>query len=569
MVCAPLEEIFLGLSDENPSIFAIIFLEVIEMYTPLYSNFAESFHLNFYKPETGLISPPTVTYALNTDYQTVLTSPTPPQSVFIHIDADLLTYTLHNEPVAPLAEVMPLLRGQAIPIIHISDEAAIEPFSKWANENNLGDVTLCVPYEQRPLLKKLRSLLPLSRGMLDCRGISLPEYPAAIAGDCQRSDATMILVSEVLPRKSMKDLQKRFVQVWTETEDLVSAICSGTCGIITKQPALLYDLYAKFPANSITRPVPLYAHKCYHVTEEYPENSIAGAVAAARLGYDADEIDIKLTKDDVLIVHHDGNTKNLFIEDLTIRESNWSELQPIRRKLFPDYGLDRFEDLMTTMAAYPDTPVLIEIKSLAGSYGVEETVRQMKEVLARPDAQQNCTCIMGPRPPHLSYVHEQLPYLPLAHCVGYMEEAPTDDINENNQRVYRFAEETKGANAGYNPYHIQCGADFVWACHLRGITVFPWTWAFKPWEIDGESICTSFISGFDGLTSDWINKLGDQPIDLIATAPDSAQLVYRDGNYKPCENLQWLQLDANTALPFCECTLPNHTTYCLIGITTY
>ena len=539
------------------------------MYTTLYSSFADSFRINFYRPKTGLINPPTVTYALETDYQTVLSCSAPPQSVFIRIDADLLTYSLHNEPVAPLTEVMSALHKRAIPIIYFTDEAAIEPFAKWANQNNLGDVTLCVPYEQRSLLKKLRSLLPLSRGMLDCRGFELPEYPAAIAGDCQCSDATMILVSEVLPRKTIKDLQKRFVQIWTQTEDLAAAICSGTCGIITKQPASLYDLYSKFPANSITRPVPLYAHKCYHVTEEYPENSIAGAVAAARLGYDADEIDIKLTKDDVLIVHHDGNTNNLFTEDLPIRESDWSALQLLRRKLFPDYGLDQFDDLMTAMADYPDTPVLIEIKSIAGSYGVEETVRQMKEVLTRPNVQKNCTCIMGPRPPHLSYVHKQLPYLPLAHCVGYMEEAPTDDMNENNQRVYRFAEETQGANAGYNPYHIQCGADFAWSCHLRGITVFPWTWAFKPWETECEPICTSFISGFDGLTSDWINQLGDQPIDLIATGPDTADLLYRNGDCKPCENLQWLHLDANTALPYCECTLPNNAVYHLIGITTY
>lgn len=539
------------------------------MSTPLYTSFADSFRLNFYRPATGLINPPVATYATDTDYHTILNSDTPPQSVFVHIGADLLAYSHHNKYLGPLTDIFQTLRGRAIPIIHISDEAAIEPFAKWADENCLGDVTLCVPYEQRSLLKKLRILQPLSRGMLDCRGISLPEYPAAIAGDCQCSDATMILVSDILSRKTIKDLQKRFVQVWTETEDLASAICSGTCGIITKQPASLYDLYAKFPANSITRPVPLYAHKCYHVTEEYPENSTSGAVAAARLGYDADEIDIKLTKDKVLTVHHDYNTKNLFTEDLPVPDSNWADLQKLRRKLFPDYGLDRFDDLMTAMADYPNTPVLIEIKTPAQTHGVEEAVRQMKEILARPDVQQNCTCIMGEMPPYLSYVHAHLPHLPLSHCVGYMDEAPTADMDVNNLRVYRFAEDTKGANAGYNPYHIQCGADFVWACHLRGITVFPWTWAFKPWETDGESICQSFISGFDGLTSDWISKLGDQPIDLVATGPDTAELLYRNGDRKPCKNLQWLHLDANTALPMCECTLPNNVVYRLIGMPTY
>ena len=147
------------------------------MNTSLYSSFADSFCINFYRPTIGLINPPVVTYAVDTDYHAIMSADTPPQSVFIHIDADLLTYTHHNEPVAPLDEVLHLLQGLAVPIIHICDEATIEPFVKWAHQNNLGDVTLCVPYEQRPLLKKLRSLLPLSRGMLDCRGIALPKYP--------------------------------------------------------------------------------------------------------------------------------------------------------------------------------------------------------------------------------------------------------------------------------------------------------------------------------------------------------------------------------------------------------
>ena len=88
------------------------------MPAPLYSSFAESYNLQFYRPTTGLLTPPTATYSLDSNYQAVLSSDTPPQSVLIRIEADLLTYTLHNEPIAPLAEVMTLLRGRAIPIIH-------------------------------------------------------------------------------------------------------------------------------------------------------------------------------------------------------------------------------------------------------------------------------------------------------------------------------------------------------------------------------------------------------------------------------------------------------------------
>lgn len=120
----------------------------------------------------------------------------------------------------------------------------------------------------------------------------------------------------------------------------------------------------------------------------------------------------------------------------------------------------------------------------------------MRTILAVDRAQKNCTCIMGEMPPYLSYVHKHLPALPLAHCTWIREETPTADLDENNLRIYRFAEATKGANAGYTPYHVQCRRDFARAAHLRGITVFVWTWAFKPWEEECKPIC--YMSGLMG-----------------------------------------------------------------------
>ena len=315
----------------------------------------------------------------------MMQSATPPQSVFLDVDAD--AEKLHRSLL--------LIRHKAIPILRVADESAVQDLIQYADANNLGDVTFCVPYEKRALLPVLRHALPLSRGMLDCRESGLPANPADVSGECQCSEATMLLVKGGLSRNAVLSLQKRFMQIWIETEELIPAILSGACGILTQQPEKLYDILEQFPSGSVVRPTLLYAHKSLHGSGEFPENSIPGAVAAGLRGYDACEIDICFTSDDVLVVHHDQDSKNLFAENCRIVQTAWADLKKLRRKAFPDHGFTRFDELMYAMSDHPETPVLIEIKTPAATYGVEKAVQQMKHILADPRSQKNCTCIMG------------------------------------------------------------------------------------------------------------------------------------------------------------------------------
>lgn len=333
--------------------------------------------------------------------------------------------------------------------------------------------------------------------------------------------------------------------------DPIAATLAGACGVITDDPAALYGLCRQFPENTTARPTPLYAHKGLHVTGEFPENSIKAAVGAGKFGCDAAEIDVTLTADNIAIVHHDHNTANLFDGDLTVYQSTFAELSALRRKGFSDDGIDRFDDLMTAMVICPETPALIEIKTPAFTFGAEELVHQMGKILARPDAQKHCTCIMGVMPPYLSYVHRLLPRLPVAHCTGAPKPAP-ETPDEANLLIYGFAQDTKGANAGYNPFHPAVNALFARLAHLRGVTVFPWNWAFKPWDEERSPLSTAFSAGFDGLTSDWVTEFASFPIDLIPDLPDripagqpilpDGKLVLRTGEAIPGRNLEILPL---------------------------
>jgi hypothetical protein len=132
---------------------------------------------------------------------------------------------------------------------------------------------------------------------------------------------------------------------------------------------------------------------------------------------------------------------------------------------------------------------------------------------------------------------------------------PTNDPDAVNLLIYRFAEEAKGANAGFNPDHASINAAFARAAHLRGITVFPWGWAFKPWAVECAPLCAAFAAGYDGITTDWVTKFADYPIDLIPTLPARipaglpvapiGQLLSRTGEKTTVQGLTVLPLDGN------------------------
>ena len=70
----------------------------------------------------------------------------------------------------------------------------------------------------------------------------------------------------------------------------------------------------------------LYAHRGLHDGNvNVPENSLAGFGLAVEKGYGM-ELDVQLTKDGQLVVHHDGNTRRVCGVDAVIRQTNFADL---------------------------------------------------------------------------------------------------------------------------------------------------------------------------------------------------------------------------------------------------
>jgi hypothetical protein len=74
----------------------------------------------------------------------------------------------------------------------------------------------------------------------------------------------------------------------------------------------------------------LIAHRGGVVDSTKAENSLPALKAAVERGYKMIEIDLRLTKDSVLIIHHDSDFKRYFATDKAVTDMNWKEIRKLR-----------------------------------------------------------------------------------------------------------------------------------------------------------------------------------------------------------------------------------------------
>ncbi len=92
-------------------------------------------------------------------------------------------------------------------------------------------------------------------------------------------------------------------------------------------------------------PFQLFAHRGGVVEDVHPDNSIAALQAAVTRHYWGIEIDIRETKDGVLVMQHDPDLNQNFGDARRIFESTWAELQPLRTRVDAQ-PVWRFEDIV-------------------------------------------------------------------------------------------------------------------------------------------------------------------------------------------------------------------------------
>lgn len=97
-----------------------------------------------------------------------------------------------------------------------------------------------------------------------------------------------------------------------------------------------------------------------------PENTIEAFKLAYRKRADAVEIDIRLTKDNVIVCHHDRSTKRMTGKDFNIDEVNFNQIENLAvghgfKRVFSDAKIPRLEKILTKVSKR--RKLFIEIKT--------------------------------------------------------------------------------------------------------------------------------------------------------------------------------------------------------------
>ena len=511
---------------------------------PLYQSYHASFSKDIYMPVCGVVAAPTVVWEVKGSADlSALTSDTPPQNVILPVTREL---TVAEESLYRVLETC----ARSVPILMIDDAETIPALARFTDENHVGDAILSATYENRLLLAEAYERMPLLRGMLDCRGIT-PDIETLPAIAVAHGATSVILDPTVATADAVHSLQQRFIHTITsDASGFDTAASRGVNGIITADLPGAYAFLQGFPEGSFLRRHNLIAHKGFQCDEKYPENAITSVVAAAEHHFDGAEIDVKLTADNVPVVMHNADTKGLFDCEIAVtEESTYEFLSSLRRIEFPDESIDRFEDLMHDMRAYPDTPVLIELKPSVKYHKVELMTALTDELLRDGRSQKNCIGIIGGTlDPGLRYVHRRLPYLPFGYCEGGKSVPAAPETKEAaEERLYRIARLTEGCAAGYNPEDVNINRLFNEYAKFRMLHVFVWSrgWTLSPskWETNGPLNDRTYLSGFDAWTTDHGEKFLDYPIALDAIPPRDTSspvkplctLRFRDGTKQVAE----------------------------------
>lgn len=136
--------------------------------------------------------------------------------------------------------------------------------------------------------------------------------------------------------------------------------------------------------NVLTDPsvFPLIAHR--GASAEAPENTLAAFQRAVELGADAFELDVRLTADGSVVVHHDPNL-----------DRTTSLTGPVGARTLAQLAGTGVPTLEDVLGSFPAMPVLIELKEVPGQERVRDVIvrhRAQERVVVASEFHEALAC---------------------------------------------------------------------------------------------------------------------------------------------------------------------------------
>ena len=243
----------------------------------------------------------------------------------------------------------------------------------------------------------------------------------------------------------------------------------------------------------------------------WPENTLMAFDQALRLGCDGLELDLQLTNDDELVVHHDANLRSdstcrngewipeasspLQLEDMTYREltdfevgicrenSDIHQKHPYRAN-FQGLGIPKFSEVLEMNATYEKTPFLMAEIKTEGSATSNAACKHRTDIYARQigDVKPENIVTLCFDWRCLTHLASLLPDTPLGFTtqpVSRMENPgkATSLIKHQIEQMNELAAKSGGKSPlnAWNAWHGDVNAETAAFAHDQGLAIYAWT----------------------------------------------------------------------------------------------
>lgn len=404
-----------------------------------------------------------------------------------------------------VAEIFEAHDYRVIAAFRVEDAASANALAEYIKQIRFYD---CMVVSSDPaLMQQMRTELPSVTGAID--------YTKAYADEAELTEAqcldirrsikihkgtVAILPLAVCSHDTVQYLYDRQVNVWAMTPDQptareqYSALLCGAIGVISDATDALLDVACnQLPENTMTR-VPLnIGHR--GLPAKAPENTIEGALEAYAQGANVVELDVYLTKDNALVIMHDGTTGRTCNADISVEGSTLAEL----KELYVNKGFEknakysecRIPTLEEFLTAFKDLECQIFIEIKSNKTAIVPAIKACVDAL---DMYDQCSVITF-NEGIMQAMRKEYPEMSVgALCSSYMAGPdPETDLRTAMSFIGKY-------NATLNPSYGSYEANDLRAALMRGISIYPWTFR--------GSLSTyqdHFLWGYSGLTGDNAN----------------------------------------------------------------
>ncbi len=301
-------------------------------------------------------------------------------------------------------------------------------------------------------------------------------------------------------QSTIRELQKQGISVIirvTNQIEAYEATLAGADGVIGRQIEKV-----TIETNFYTRPF-LVSHRGYQ--KEHIENSLGAAIAAQNLGAEFIEMDVHITKNNVVVVNHGPSLGENYDKDYSIKRNTFKELKEASQIFNGQPTEHHIESLINfDKSITNDIGFIIDVKV--------DSKRNIKRIAKTINTMQRPVYVMSFLPFAIVRINRYLKNVKSGMLLSFNEKKLT--LHSLLKLIHKY-------NLVIHPYYLHENETFINALNKRMIPMVPY-------GLTKEATYKTFINNYHMVNSDYIDELIHLPKRLIT----KKHLHYSIGEYK-------------------------------------